>query len=403
MKTIKNLLSIFVFITSLTFVSCTDEPIEPSLLNENPDLSELLPIITTTTVTNTVSTSAVSGGTITTDGGYAITAKGVVYGIAHNPTLSDSKTNDGIGSTNFVSVMNNLTPATVYYIRAYATNTHGTSYGNEVVITTEAASHLPVLTSAAITNNIYPRATTGGDVTADGGSAVISRGVVWGITANPTVPSTNKTIDGLGIGAFVSTIANLNVAPGSTVYLRAYATNAYGTAYGNEITFTAALDLADYSPAIMSANINGVQFDNMKPYLYDQTGIDVQVLNNSAPIGAPRYLKIQGVTNDNLNSLTEISLYIPNNHWAVGTYPLTEKTNLTTSLLSQAQVDLPNVAGSPVATITAGSFTITEFNITTRRIKGTFTLSYTTNLNPGVTYQITTGTINYGLDASYIQ
>lgn len=403
MKTIKNLLSLFVIIVSLTFVSCTDEPLEATILNQNTNNSALLPVLTTTTVTNTVSTSAISGGIITSNGGHEITAKGVVFSTNENPTLADSKTIDGIGNGNFVSIINNLTPATIYYIRAYATNSEGTSYGNQVVITTAAAINLPVLTTTAITNNIYPRATTGGIITANGGSAVIARGVVWSSSANPTVPSIKKTIDGSGIGTFATTITNLNVTPGSTVYLRAYATNAYGTAYGNEITFTAAVDLADYSPALMTAKINGVQYDNMKPYQYDQTGIDVQVLNNNAPIGAPRYLKIQGVTNDNLNALTEISLYIPNNHWALGTYPLTEKTNLSTSLLSQAQVDLPNVAGSPIATITAGSLTITEFNITTRRIKGTFTLSYTTNTNPGVTYQITTGTINYGLDASYIQ
>ena len=82
--------------------------------------------------------------------------------------------------------------------------------------------------------------------------------------------------------------------------------------------------------------------------------------------------------------------------------PLTEKTNLTTSLLSQAQIDLPNIAGAPTATVTGGSFTITEFNITTRRIKGTFTLSYETSNAPGITYQVTAGTIDYGLDASYI-
>lgn len=401
MKTIKNLFSILTIIISLTFVSCENEAVDYSLLNQD-EVTSILPILTTATVTNTVSTTAISGGTITSDGGYTVTARGIVYGTNQNPTIVDSKTIDGVGIGNFISNIYNLTPATIYYIRAYATNSKGTSYGNEVIITTAGASNLPVLTTTAITNNIYPRAISGGDITTDGGSAITTRGVVWSSTTNPTVPSNKKTIDGSGIGNFSSTITNLNVAPGSTVYLRAYATNAYGTSYGNEITFTAATDLADYSPALMTANINGVQYDTMKPYLYDQTGIDVQVLNNNAPVGAPRYLKIQGVTSDNLNSLTEISLYIPNNHWAVGTYPLTEKTNLTTSLLSQAQVDLPNVAGSPIATITAGSFTITEFNITTRRIKGTFTLSYTTNTSPGTTFQITTGTINYGLDASYI-
>ena len=401
MKKIKNLFSILAIIITFTFVSCENEAVDSSLLNQDEE-TNTLPIVSTLTVTNTVSTTAISGGTITSDGGYTVTARGVVYSTNENPTITDSKTIDGIGSGNFMSTIYNLTPATIYYIRAYATNSKGTSYGNEVIITTAGATNLPILTTTAITNNIFPRAITGGVITSDGGSAITTRGVVWSSTTNPTVPSTNKTIDGSGIGTFASTITNLNVAPGSTVYLRAYVTNAYGTSYGNEITFTAASDLADYSPALMTANINGVQYDTMKPYLYDQTGIDVQVLNNNAPIGAPRYLKIQGVTSDNLNSLTEISLYIPNNHWAVGTYPLTEKTNLTTSLLSQAQVDLPNVAGSPIATITAGSFTITEFNITTRRIKGTFTLSYTTNTSPGTTYQITTGTINYGLDASYI-
>lgn len=398
----KKIYSLFIIFSVFSFVSCTNEPLEANLLNQGASTSASLPVVTTTIVTNTISTSAISGGTITSAGGEDVTARGVVFGINPNPTVADLKTIDGTGIGNFISTLNNLTPATTYYIRAYATNNNGTSYGNEVIITTGSAANLPVLTTTAITNNIYPRSTTGGIITTDGGSTVTARGVVWSATANPTVPSLKKTIDGTGIGTFTSTIANLNVTPGSTVYLRAYATNASGTSYGNEITFTAAADLADYSPAIMTANIEGVQFNNMKPYLYDQTGIDVQVLNNTAPIGAPRYLKIQGVTSDVLSTLTDISLYIPNNHWAVGTYPLTEKTNLTTSLLSQAQVDLPNTAGAPIATITAGSFTITEFNITTRRIKGTFTLSYQKSTTPGVTYQITTGTIDYGLDASYI-
>ncbi len=398
----KKIFSLLIVFSVFSFVSCTDEPIEPALLNQGPANSSSLPVVSTTIVTNTVSTSAISGGTITSDGGEDVTARGVVFGINPSPTIADSKTIDGLGIGNFISTLYNLTPATTYYIRAYATNNNGTSYGNEVIITTGSASNLPVLTTTAITNNIYPRSTSGGIITTDGGSAITTRGVVWSSTANPTVPSLKKTVDGTGIGTFTSTIADLNVTPGSTVYLRAYATNAYGTSYGNEITFTAAADLADYAPAIMTANIDGVQFNNMKPYLYDQTGIDVQVLNNSAPIGAPRYLKIQGVTSDVLSTLTEISLYIPNNHWAVGTYPLTEKTNITTSLLSQAQVDLPNTTGAPIATITAGSFTITEFNITTRRIKGTFTLSYQKSTTPGITYQITTGTIDYGLDATYI-
>lgn len=402
MKTIKNLLSIFVILASITFVSCENEMVDPTLLNQTANSNEL-PILTTNTPSNTVSTNATSGGNITSDGGSDIISRGVVWSINQNPTIADSKTIENPGIGNYTSFIYNLTPATVYYIRAYATNSNGTSYGDEEIITTAAASNLPVLTTAALTNNIFPRATSGGDITSNGTSAVTARGVVWSTSANPTVPSIKKTVNGSGIGTFTSSISNLDVAPGATVYLRAYATNSYGTAYGNEITFTAAEDLADYTPALMKANINGVQYDLMQPYLYSQTGIDVQVLNNNAPVSDPRYLKIQGVTSDVLNSLTEISLFIPNNNWATGTYSLTELTNLTTSTLTQAKIDLPNSAGPAIATITAGSLTITEFNITTRRIKGTFTLSYQTDTVPGTTFQVTSGTIDYGLDASYIQ
>lgn len=98
------------------------------------------PILTTTTPSSITKNSAISGGNISNDGGAAITARGIVWGTATNPTIANTtKTLDGIGTGIFSSNIQNLTPSTTIYARAYATNSAGTSYGNEITITTLAS------------------------------------------------------------------------------------------------------------------------------------------------------------------------------------------------------------------------------------------------------------------------
>lgn len=97
----------------------------------------VLPTLQTTAVTAINTTVAVSGGNITSDGGATVTAKGVVWGTSQNPTIAlSTKTTDGTGLGSFVSNISNLTANTTYYVRAYATNSLGTSYGNEINFTT---------------------------------------------------------------------------------------------------------------------------------------------------------------------------------------------------------------------------------------------------------------------------
>ncbi|HPQ35755.1 MAG TPA: FISUMP domain-containing protein, partial [Tenuifilaceae bacterium] len=95
-----------------------------------------LPILTTVEVTSISSVSAQSGGNITSDGGFQITVRGVCWSTSQNPTIADSFTENGTGIGNFTSNLTGLTAATTYYVRAYATNSEGTSYGNEVTFTT---------------------------------------------------------------------------------------------------------------------------------------------------------------------------------------------------------------------------------------------------------------------------
>ncbi|MBQ7489410.1 MAG: hypothetical protein IJT51_02690 [Bacteroidales bacterium] len=125
-----------------------------------------------------------------------------------------------------------LTSGTTYYVRAYATNSVGTAYGSEVSFTTLA---LPTVTTTAASNIGTATATSGGNVTADGGATVTARGVCWSTSHNPTI-SNSKTTNGSGTGSFTSSLTGLT--SGTTYYVRAYATNSVGTAYGSEISFT---------------------------------------------------------------------------------------------------------------------------------------------------------------------
>jgi len=91
----------------------------------------------TTEVTALTATTATTGGTVATDGGSAVTARGVVYSTSATPTvLLTTKTSDGPGSGAFTSTLSGLKPATTYYVRAYATNAVGTTYGQELSFTT---------------------------------------------------------------------------------------------------------------------------------------------------------------------------------------------------------------------------------------------------------------------------
>jgi hypothetical protein len=96
-----------------------------------------VPVLTTTTSSSITSTGVISGGTISTDGGGTVTARGVVWSTSANPTISlTTKTTDGTGTGTFTSTITGLTSNTQYYIRSYATNSAGTSYGNEITFTT---------------------------------------------------------------------------------------------------------------------------------------------------------------------------------------------------------------------------------------------------------------------------
>ena len=197
----------------------------------------LKPIVNTNAILNINETSATVGGDVTSDGGDAVTGKGIYYGTSTNPETTGTKLQIGSGTGTFSTSLTGLIEGTTYYVKAYAINSVGTAYGNEVSFTTASTITIPSLTTTSVSSITGTTAESGGSITDDGGAAVAARGVCWNTIQNPTTTD-NLTLDGSGTGTFASIIADLT--SNTTYYVRAYATNSAGTAYGNERSFTTA-------------------------------------------------------------------------------------------------------------------------------------------------------------------
>jgi hypothetical protein len=130
----------------------------------------------------------------------------------------------------------------------------------------------PAVSTAAVTAVTGTSATAGGEITSEGTSAVTARGVCWGTTADPTIAD-SKTTDGTGIGAFTSSVTGLT--PGTVYHLRAYATNADGTGYGADVTFSTAFLLKT-----ISFEADWAGGTELWDFSYDATTKDVTKFDN---------------------------------------------------------------------------------------------------------------------------
>ena len=195
--------------------------------------------------------SAMGGGeVITTDGTY-ILVRGLCWATHENPTTNeDSFVEEGSGVGSFSATMTGLNWSTTYYYRAYAVTANSTVYGEQQSFTTRDG--IPTLTTTDIANITAISATSGGNITDNGGLNVTARGVCWSTSPNPTVNDSHTT-NGTGTGSFTSSITGLEIS--TTYYVCAYATTNAGTAYGNEQTFTT----RDGIPTVTTAEITNIE------------------------------------------------------------------------------------------------------------------------------------------------
>ena len=193
--------------------------------------------LTTEPVTDLEMTSATGNGTITDLGAPDPTQYGFCWNTGGTPTLTDSKTELGPASATgaFTSSLTDLTPSTTYYVRAYAVNAAGTSYGNEVSFFTNP---LATAVTTEEVSDVGPTAATGhGTVVNVGIPAATQHGVCWNTGGSPTLED-DRTEEGevLAGGPFTSAMTGL--LPNTTYYVRAYATSLVGTVYGNQVSFS---------------------------------------------------------------------------------------------------------------------------------------------------------------------
>ncbi len=203
-----------------------------------------IPVLQTTEVTEVTETSAVSGGYNILQNNNPLIQKGVEWSQAIDFDTIDGFTDDGSSTDDFVSNITNLSNGTDYYVRAYATNSVGTGYGDVILFQTTMPI-IPTISTASISSISWDSATSGGENISDNGSPITAKGVEWSKSSS-FAPIEGVTIDGSGVGNFVSNITELSET--TTYYVRAYATNTGGTGYGQTETFqTTALPITGLS------------------------------------------------------------------------------------------------------------------------------------------------------------
>lgn len=205
--------------------------------------SDGLPAISTLPVTDISYATAVSGILVSDSGTTPLTALGIVYGADSLPTLSHN-INYIVGDPHSphpnpwpLTIEHGLSPNTKYFVRAYATNSSGTVYGNSLSFTTKPDStNLPIVSTDQVSAT-DSSAVVNGNIIYDGGFPITASGVVYSTDSLPNLSnsfnSPNTTFPNPG---FFQCFLN-GLPEATTYYVRAYATNNKGTSYGNQLVF----------------------------------------------------------------------------------------------------------------------------------------------------------------------
>lgn len=192
------------------------------------------PVLSTASVSEITATSAISGGNITFDGGSTVTERGVCWNTSQNPTIADSKsTNGSTGTGSFTANISGLTSNITYYVRAYATNSAGTGYGDEKTFTTLATSDF--VTTLTATDVKSSSVTLNGSVNANYLTTTVT--FEYGTTTNyeNTITASQSPVTGNSNTTVSASLADLS--PTTTYHFRVKIVNSSGTAYGSDMTF----------------------------------------------------------------------------------------------------------------------------------------------------------------------
>ena len=218
----------------------------------------------------TISSARCVGLVINDNSGISVTERGFCWSTDPNPTIENCTLESGAGVGSFAGIIDNLQDNTVYYVRAYA-KSKSISYGEEKCFTTIKIVS-PTLTTANVTAITANSATCGGEITSDGNSPVIERGLCWSASPNPTVEDSVLIISSNSKN-FKGAITGLS--DGVTYYVRSFAKNSKEIGYGNEQVFTTLTIISPILDTLAISNITAssaicggnITFDGYAPIL----------------------------------------------------------------------------------------------------------------------------------------
>lgn len=193
------------------------------------------PLVTTAEAINIAETAANMGGTVSSDGGAPVISRGVCWNYTGMPALSDNTATNGNGTGAFTCPVKGLKAGTVYFIRAFATNSAGTTYGEQKQFKTAGKNALPDVSTVKVADILGTSASVSGTLNSFGGDSISAVGVCWNSSKKPTIDN-NVTLSRSGKLNFTCYLPGLT--PLTTYYVRAYSTNSAGTGYGAEQQFT---------------------------------------------------------------------------------------------------------------------------------------------------------------------
>ena len=218
-----------------------------------------MPTVGATTVSNITETGAALAAEITSDGGLEITEKGFCYSsTSAEPSINNSKVISTAEGNSITATLSNLTSSTTYYVRAYAVNSKGTSYGAVQQFTTSLTLHVPSVGNTSVSNTTTSTASISASITSDGGAEVTEKGFYYG-TNNPPTEADTKVVSTATGDAIMAELTGLT--PNTTYYIRAFATNSQGTTLGAVNAFTTADDRT--TPSVGSVTASNVAAESV--------------------------------------------------------------------------------------------------------------------------------------------
>lgn len=209
-----------------------------------------LPSVSDVTIGEVTMSTADCRAEITSDGGSEVTERGFCWSDDEEPDMDDNVMQEGAGTGSYTVQLTGLRPSRVYYVRAYAKNVKGVALGAVTSFETAPPPVAPTVNTLDVTFSDYTSAECCGEILSNGGDVITECGFCWSSSSNPTITDNHQSAETVQSGEFRGAISDLNL--GKRYYIRAYAVNSIGVAYGEELSYDSPDGLATLSTCVIS-------------------------------------------------------------------------------------------------------------------------------------------------------